>query len=59
MAHEASYMRKGGLADTLLNKKIVDSNRVNVLTLYDGKVLNLDGRHIDAKKGLYSRLLTN
>ena len=59
MAHEASYMRKGGLADTLLNKKIVDSNRVNVLTLYDGKVLNLDGRHIDAKKGLSDRQITD
>ena len=51
MERETFYNRKGGLADTALNKKIVDNSKVNVLTIYDGKVLNLDGRHIDPKKG--------
>ena len=51
------YNQKGGLADTYKNKQIVDNARSNVLTIYDGKVLNLDGRHIDAKKGLTAKTI--
>ena len=59
MERETFYNRKGGLADTALNKKIVDNSKVNVLTIYDGKVLNLDGRHIDPKKGLSSKQISD
>ena len=51
------YNQKDGLADTYKNKQIVDNARSNVLTIYDGKVLNFDGRHIDAKKGLTAKTI--
>ena len=53
------YNQKGGLADTYKNKQIVDNVRSNVLTIYDGKVLNFDGRHIDAKKGLTAKIIAD